>query len=225
MRQPIQKITSICFWLLATLDIIGIAANVDWLHFTVKPLLLPALFTMLYFSRATYPGKKWLLAGLFSSWLGDVFLLFEYRNALFFIFGLASFLTTHIFYIIYFLRIRATNSSLLVKQPVLTILVLAYGISLVWQLYPLLGDLKLPVMLYAAVICSMLLCSLHIFLRVNKKSAVFYLSGAAAFVVSDSLLAINKFYHPFAFAGVFIMITYCVAQYAIVRGYIELSKT
>ena len=78
-------------------------------------------------------------------------------------------------------------------------------------------------MVYAAVICTMLLCSLHVYLKVNKKAAVYYLSGAAAFVLSDSLLAVNKFYEPFAYAGVFIMLTYCAAQYFIVRGYIEQS--
>jgi uncharacterized membrane protein YhhN len=162
-----------------------------------------------------------LLTGLFFSWLGDVFLLFEYKHALFFIFGLVSFLTTHIFYIVYFLRIQSEKTSMLKKQPVLIALVLAYGITLVWQLYPHLGDLKLPVILYATVICSMLLCSLHIFLKVNKKAAAFYLLGAAAFVISDSLLAINKFYQPFAYAGVLIMLTYCAAQFFIVTGYTQ----
>jgi uncharacterized membrane protein YhhN len=76
-------------------------------------------------------------------------------------------------------------------------------------------------MVYAAVICSMLLCSLHIFLKVNKPANLFYLVGAVFFVLSDSLLAINKFYQPFAFAGVFIMLTYCAAQYFIVTGFIK----
>ena len=67
----------------------------------------------------------------------------------------------------------------------------------------------------------MLLCSLHVFLKVNTPANVFYLVGAAFFVLSDSLLAINKFYQPFAFAGVYIMLTYCAAQYFIVNGFIK----
>jgi uncharacterized membrane protein YhhN len=219
MQQPVQKKSAFLFWLFALLDVVGIAANIEILHFIVKPLLIPALSLLLFFTRSVVPGKNLLLTGLFFSWLGDVFLLFEYKHALFFIFGLVSFLTTHIFYIVYFLKIQSQKSSLLKKQPVLIALVLAYGITLVWQLYPHLGDLKLPVMVYAAIICSMLLCSLHIFLKVNKKAAAFYLLGAAAFVVSDSLLAINKFYQPFTYAGVFIMLTYCAAQFFIVTGY------
>lgn len=225
MQQPVQKKMAFVFWILAMLDITGIAANQQMLHFIAKPLLIPALLLLLFFTKSTVPGKNLLLIGLFFSWLGDVFLLFEYKNALFFIFGLASFLTTHIFYIIYFLKIKSANTSLLKKQPVLIALILGYGITLVWQLYPHLGDLKLPVMVYAAVICIMLLCSLHIFFKVNKKAACYYLSGAAAFVLSDSLLAINKFYQPVAFAGIFIMLTYCAAQFFIVSGYIQQDKS
>lgn len=212
------------FWILALLDVAGIAAN-PGIHFIAKPLLMPALLILMFYSPAPGAGKNWLLFGLFFSWLGDMFLLFEYKHSLFFIFGLASFLTTHIFYIIYFLRIRSANPSLLKKQPILIALVLAYGISLVWQLYPYLNELKIPVMLYAAVICSMLICSLHIFLKVNKRSGVLYVLGAAAFVVSDSLLAINKFYAPFAWAGVLIMLTYCAAQFFIVCGFINQDRS
>lgn len=221
MLQALQKKIAIVFWLLALLDVVGIAANIAMLHFVAKSLLIPALLLLLFYTKSNVPGKNLLLIGLFFSWVGDVFLLFEYKNALLFIFGLASFLTTHIFYIVYFLRVRSANASLLKKQPILIALVLAYGITLVWQLYPHLGDLKLPVIVYAAVICTVLLCSLHIFLKVNKKAAGYYLLGAATFVISDSLLAINKFYQPFAYAGVFIMLTYCAAQYFIVRGFIQ----
>jgi uncharacterized membrane protein YhhN len=206
------------------MDIAGIAANIEILHFIAKPLLIPALMMLVFYTRSNVANKNLLLTGLFFSWLGDVFLLFEYKFDLFFIFGLVSFLTTHIFYIFYFLRIKSEKPSLLKKQPVLIALVLAYGITLVWQLYPYLGDLKLPVMVYATVICSMLLCSLHVFLKVNKKAAASYLLGAAAFVISDSLLAVNKFYQPFAYAGVLIMLTYCAAQFFIVTGYIQQYK-
>jgi uncharacterized membrane protein YhhN len=225
MLQPVQKKCAFVFWILAILDLAGIAANLELLHFVAKPVLIPALLLLLHSTKSAVPGKNLLVLGLFFSWMGDVFLLFENNNSLFFIFGLASFLTTHVFYIVYFLRVRSGNQSLLQKLPVLIAIVLAYGITLIWQLYPNLGDLKLPVIVYAAVICGMLLCSLHIFLKVNRKPAAYYLAGALAFVLSDSLLAVNKFMQPFAFAGIFIMLTYCAAQYFIVRGYTDQSIT
>jgi uncharacterized membrane protein YhhN len=231
MQKPVQKKITGAFWLLTLLDVAGIMADKEMLHFTAKPLLIPVLIVLLFYTKSIAPNKNLLITGLIFSWMGDMFLLFEYLHPPFFIFGLVSFLTTHIFYIIYFLRIRSEKRSMLKKQPVFIALVLAYGITLIWQLYPHLGDLKLPVMLYAAVICIMLICCLHIFLKVNKKAAVFYLLGASFFVLSDSLLAINKFYaqHPanqaFDYAGVFIMLTYCAAQFFIVSGYIQQDKS
>jgi uncharacterized membrane protein YhhN len=221
MKYKIQIPFAIIFWIMALVDVIGIAIDVPFLHFVAKPMLIPILILLLYFSKNTVPHKKLMVTGLFFSWLGDIFLLFDAKDDLFFIFGLVCFLTTHFFYIIYFLKIPSSTVSLLKKQPWLVLLIIAYGAVLVWLLYPHLGDLKIAVIVYASVICTMLLCSLHIFLKVNSPANLFYLAGAAFFVLSDSLLAINKFYQPFAFAGVFIMLTYCAAQYFIVNGFIK----
>lgn len=209
------------FWLLALTDMAGIALDVQALHFIAKPLLVPVLMGWLIAAKSAAPLKKIILAGLFFSWLGDVFLLFEYKMSILFIFGLASFLTTHIFYIYYFLKLPAGKTSLLKKQPWLIVLVAAYGTGLVWFLYPRLGDLTLPVLLYATVICIMLICSLHAYNQVNSKAGWYYAAGAMAFVVSDSLLAINKFYEAFPLAGVLIMFTYCAAQFCIVSGHLN----
>jgi uncharacterized membrane protein YhhN len=218
-KLPIQL--AVFFWMVVAADIIGIATDISLLHLIAKPLLILILLLLLAATKTAVPRKHLLLIGLFFSWLGDMFLLFESSYKLFFIFGLVCFLITHIFYIIYFLKIQPAAVSLLKKQPLLFLLVIGYGVSLVYFLYPHLNELKIPVMVYAAVICIMLLCSLHIFLKVNKPANALYLSGAAFFVLSDSLLAIDKFYQPFAYAGVCIMLTYCVAQFFIVTGFIK----
>ena len=222
MQPGTQKKLTIIFWLLALLDIICIIIDLKPAHCVFKILLIPVLIILL--NSAEGAGKKILLAGLIFSWLGDGLLLFESSDPLFFIAGLASFLTTHIFYIIYFLRIRSSTASLLKKQPLLILPVIGYAVALVWLLFPHLGALKIPVMAYAAVISTMLICSLYAYGKINNASGNAYLLGAAAFVLSDSLLAINKFYQPIPYAGVFIMLTYCAAQYLIVRGFMKLEK-
>lgn len=103
--------------------------------------------------------------------------------------------------------------------------VIAYGIGLFYFLLPHLGDLKIPVLVYAVVICSMLLATVHIYFNVNEPSNKLYVGGALLFVVSDSLLAVNKFYHPIYLSGVLIMLTYCMAQYFIVAGFVREKKT
>lgn len=215
----------ILFLLVCCTDILGIALNIPILHTIAKPLLMPVLIGWLY-SSGTIPAKGLVLCGLFFSWLGDIALLLEDRHALLFIAGLICFLITHICYIIYFGKLAAANTapSLLRRMPWLALLVTAYGISLVAFLYPKLGDLRLPVIVYAAVICTMLLFSIHVFNKVNRTSGLLYTGGALFFVLSDSLLAINKFYAAFTGAGVAIMLTYCAAQFCIVQGTILLAK-
>jgi uncharacterized membrane protein YhhN len=222
MRQIAQQKLSIVFCLLGLLDIIFILTGIKSLHFVVKILLVPVLISLSSIAENDN-GKKLLQVGLFFSWMGDALLLFESRHSLFFIFGLVCFLLTHVFYIIFFLRMRPGNRSLLIKQPFWILLVPAYGVGLVWLLYPHLGGMKLPVIAYATVICTVLLCSLHAFSKVNKTAGHFYWLGAACFVLSDSLLAINKFYQPFAYAGAFIMLTYCAAQFFIVKGFLSMT--
>lgn len=219
MLQSGAKKLSILFWLFAIADVIVLLTNQQTLHYIIKPLLIPVLMLLLFLTASNVPGKKILLFGLFFSWLGDIFLLLETHNSLFFMAGLLCFLTTHILYIIYFLKIRSDAVSLLTTRPLLFALVALYSITLVWQLFPKLGNLTIPVIVYSIVISIMLLCSLHVFYKINKIAAYFFITGAFCFVMSDSLLAINKFYQPFQLAGVGIMLTYCAAQYLIITGY------
>lgn len=47
--------------------------------------------------------------------------------------------------------------------------------------------------------------------------------GAIAFAISDSILAMNKFYAPIERNSFLIMLTYLVAQYLIVVGILKLN--
>jgi uncharacterized membrane protein YhhN len=67
----------------------------------------------------------------------------------------------------------------------------------------------------------MLLCTFHVYKTVGAITGLQFIAGALLFVISDSLLAINKFYKPLPFAALFIMLTYCAAQYFIVRAFIH----
>lgn len=218
-----HKIT-LFFGLLVAANLTGIGFDIPILQFISKPLLIPVLMYWLYKNSAGIPGKHLLLTGLFFSWLGDVFLLFEYKISGFFIAGLICFLITHILYIRYFLSIRSENGSLLKKNPALIVAVTGYGIALVYLLFPHLGELTIPVMVYAAVICIMLLCSLHIYHKVNAAAAKSFIFGATLFVISDSVLAVNKFYTVLPLGGVLIMLTYCAAQFFIVKGFLKSSN-
>lgn len=220
MTKPVANIFVFAFIAL-TIIATATAGNNSTIFPIAKSLLIPASMLLLFFSNTVSAGKPIIIAGLFFSWVGDVLLLFENKHPLFFIGGLISFLTTHVLYIVYFLKIKSPQASLLRKQPWIAALVAGYGVSLVMFLSPYLGDMKLPVTIYAVVICTMVICSLHVFTKVNKPSNILFVAGAVLFAASDSLLAVNKFYKPFDGAGMMIIFTYCAAQFLIVMGIIN----
>ena len=91
-------------------------------------------------------------------------------------------------------------------------------------LLPSLGDLKIPVFVYALTISIMLLFALKGFMNWHKPASIYILIGAIIFVASDSLLAFDKFYAPLQYSSFLIMTTYLLAQYLIVIGILKLNK-
>lgn len=224
MHLFLKKYILVFFWIVALTEIISQLFDAPTLHYIFKPLLLPLLITAVFVYTDPSKGRQLIVIGAFFSFLGDVFLLLENRNPNFFIIGLVCFLITHIFYTWYFLHIKKTDISLLKEKPWLILLVLLYTGALIALLFPTLGPLKVPVIIYASVLTMMLLACLRSFRFFNDYSRIPLLTGAICFVVSDSLLAINKFYASFPAAGFLIMLTYCCAQNFILTGFVKNSN-
>jgi uncharacterized membrane protein YhhN len=113
------------------------------------------------------------------------------------------------------------KNSILTNRIWLLIPVIIYGLILIFYLYNDLAKMRLPVILYAAVILTMLSGAINRREKVNRKSYYLVLAGAILFVISDSSIAVNKFSHQFESSGIVIMATYVVAQYLIIAGYIS----
>jgi uncharacterized membrane protein YhhN len=192
-----------------------------WLEFIAKPIILVSLILLVLIqTKSTVSAEKSLLLGaLIFSWAGDVLLMFQPYNELFFLLGLSAFLIAHIFYISYFLRIRRNERLPLFGWPF--ILVGAYYVLLIVLLTPHLREMKIPVWIYGLVISAMMAMALHMRYLHDRRPGSQLLLGAALFVVSDSLLAINKFYQTFSFAGGFVILTYGLAQIFMVKGAIQ----
>lgn len=221
--MPIKKLVTL-FWSLAIIYVFGLAIQSVWIPYFAKPLLMPALMWVLTIVPANFKGKQIIFTGLIFAWLGDIFLLFESYNSDYFIAGLACFLLTHLCYIIFFIGIKSAALSFLKKQPFLVILTVFFCSGLLIFLFPFLGDLKIPVLVYGTVICFMMLGSLHIYLKVNKPANNYFIIGAMFFLLSDSLLALNKFYTPIVLSSIWIILTYCAAQYFIVIAFIKTTE-
>ena len=190
----------------------------------LKPLLLPFLIITVYLQEHFY-SKKILLIALTLSWIGDIILLFVDKGEFYFIGGLIAFLLSHIFYIVLFnkqLRINLKKSKVIYWIGITIIIVYLTGIMLL--LMPNLGELLLPVFVYAMTISIMLLFALKGFLNWQKPANSYIFIGAIIFVASDSILAYDKFYTSLQYSTFLIMITYLAAQYLIVIGILKLNK-
>jgi uncharacterized membrane protein YhhN len=188
-------------------------------HFIAKPSIVFALIFLVINQKSLLKGiqQMLLISALGFSVIGDMLLMFVNQSEWFFIAGLIAFLIAHVFYIILFLKQRDKDS-----KPYLPI-VLLYLYSLVFGYFitDSLGNMLVPVIAYEIII---LLMASAAFLRkraVNSFSYNFVIAGALFFLVSDSLLALNKFYTVIPLSGVWIMLSYSLAQYCITLGILK----
>jgi uncharacterized membrane protein YhhN len=197
--------------------------NIDGFDLYMKPLILPILMLIVTFSE-NFPTKKILLTALLFSWIGDIILLFSDKGELYFIFGLVSFLVSHLVYIVLFHKQQTTRENdNKVQFWIGVFLILGYFTFMIFTLFPKLGPLKIPVLVYAIVITTMLFFAFKGSLKWVIPANNYILIGAIVFVSSDSILAFNKFYSPIEHASFYIMATYCLAQYLIVTGILKLN--
>lgn len=164
------------------------------LRYMTKPLLMLLL--------AGFVGleSKTLLVVLLFTWLGDVFLLFPGDKPLFFQLGLGSFLIMQFAYI----RLFHAHKSQFWHWALGAVMV--YVVSLLSFLWPHLSeDLRIPVLVYSIALGAML----YFGIKMGDK-LIFY--GALFFVISDSLLALGKFYYAIPGNSFWVMSTYIMAQ-------------
>lgn len=220
MLTKTDRYFAILFMLLLLAELIcGSVASLSTLHYMTKPSLLIAL--IYYFNNQSkglsVKTRITTLAALGFSLLGDILLMFVDQSPRFFMLGLVSFLLAHVFYCIVFLANRNPK----INPLGLILILIIYSIPIFYLLKDGLSDLLVPVIMYMAVILSMVITA---FLRQKKtapKSFILVFLGALLFLVSDSILALNKFFMPLSFANFSIMLTYGLAQYFIVLGLLK----
>lgn len=147
-----------------------------------------------------------LVALLFSS-CGDVLLAINSPSM--FIFGLGSFLIAHLFYLLCFKPFVLQHTGYIVG-------LLLIGAGLFSLMANNLNELFVPVLVYMLVLLGMCIGAL-----VSTKSNKWLIIGGISFVISDSLIGLNKFYTDIPLSGLLIMSTYYFAQFCLVTGLIH----
>jgi alkylglycerol monooxygenase len=184
------------------------AENMIELHRVFKPLamLLAIAVVARRLALADKPHRfaVLLVAGLAASLAGDAFLMFPG----FFISGLVSFLVAHLFYIALFKQ----GVGWFPNTRALAI-TLGFGGAMYAFLYNGLNPvLKVAVAAYVVVIALMAAQAIGRALVSRDKHAALVAVGAAFFMLSDALLATNKFAFEFPMAQFWVLATYYVAQ-------------
>lgn len=210
------------FYIVSIINLIEQVIKLGWLEMATKPLLM---ITLLVYYLSSRKGKithlsKMIIGALIFSWFGDVLLMLQGQVEGVFIFGLAAFLIAHVFYIFSYKSAKYEEAGELNKSFVRTRIafLLFIGGALIYMLYPFLADLLIPVTVYTSVIVAMGIFALFRRGWTLNKSFIMVYSGALLFIMSDSIIAINKFMSPIIQASLLIVATYISAQFLIVKG-------
>jgi alkylglycerol monooxygenase len=169
-----------------------------------------------FYSPAGTPGVPrknmvLLLGAIVFSLGGDVFLMLPSD---YFIPGLASFLVAHIFYIVLFKQDSRWFASRFALLGVLAVGGLMYAI--LWRQLPD-AALKIAVACYVTVIGVMVAQAIGRATQLQHSGATWVALAAAVFMLSDTLIAINKFLLPIPLADLWILATYYTAQIIIMH--------
>ncbi|MBI3102946.1 MAG: lysoplasmalogenase [Burkholderiales bacterium] len=188
-------------------------------HWLFKPLAMVIAIVLVAASaysasaRGPFDSKPWWLLGaaLAGSLAGDAFLMVEG----FFIPGLVSFLIAHVAYIALFRQGVAWF-----PRPLALVATLGVGGAMYAYLWQggLPAGLRIPVAVYVTVIALMAAQSLGRAGALGDRAARQVALGACFFMLSDSLLATNRFVQPLPLAQAGVLATYYAAQAFIVHG-------
>ena len=195
----------------AALAILGpICTSGPWCGYVFGPTtMLLVLGLALTAPQSENLRLRWaIIAGLGCSMLGDILLMLPQDL---FLPGLLAFLAAHVCYLVAFTadcRIPARIAPLLFWGVFGVIIV-----SILWPHVP--SGLRLPVAIYTTVILVMAAQANGRAIRLRTKSALVLAIGATLFVLSDTLLALNRFGYRLPASRVLVLTPYFAAQLVI----------
>ena len=180
------------------------------LHLVFKPLAMVIALALTWGA----PRALWLRLALLGSLAGDVFLMLPGL----FIPGLVAFLLAHIAYTV---RLRQDAPWFASRWALaLTLGVGALMYTVLW-LGGLPAGLRAPVAAYVVVIALMAAQALGRANALRDRASVLVGVGACFFMLSDTLLALNRFVTPLPMAQLGVLTTYYLAQCLMVGGLIR----
>ena len=221
-----KAVFRLIFIFISLTEIMGDFSGNKIVVYIAKPLILLSIivYTRLTRNERDVKGLPFFHIGLFFALLGDVFLMIREKDL--FIPGLASFLVMQIFYAYsFYLDYRqrpVSNFAIIRLAPFIVFAIIFFKV-----LQPHLPGtaMKTAVGIYALSISVMTWMSLLRKNYVPSQSFVMVFAGAVFFMISDTIIAIDKFMTPVPLNTIWVMGTYCLAQYLIAIGFLKTKQT
>jgi uncharacterized membrane protein YhhN len=195
------------------------AAAWCWLHWLCKPLATGLILLLVWRTDAPVSPRyrRWIAAGVVCSLMGDVLLMVPHDL---FVPGLLAFLLGHLCFLGAFL-----GDSRFASHPPLLLASLGFGALNLWLLWgSISATLRMPVIVYVVVLASMAgqaLGRARVFaLRADPQvhAAKLAAAGALMFMLSDCLLAWNRFHGAIPLSSLWVLSTYYLAMWWLARS-------
>ncbi|MBH25802.1 MAG: hypothetical protein CMH57_15455 [Myxococcales bacterium] len=199
------------------LFVVGLLLDLFWLRVSVKAFPVLALITWVVAKAPR--GRMTGLVGLGLGLCVIADILLEFRDTLF-LPGVAVFLLGHLAYIAGFVTDeRGLRLHLAIPFAF-------WGVTLFTVLQPGLGDMTLPIAVYATAICVMMWRAAA---RVEATGGAVWepwltLAGAVAFALSDSMIALDRFHAPIEGSRYPIILLYWGGQLLIARSTLSSAR-
>ena len=224
MHTKFSRLFTLTFTVVTLLEMLGDTLSIRWLHYGCKPLIMGLLLWQVWrdYQADTYSGPvRWLMIGMVFALVGDVFLMI--REVDLFALGLGAFLIMQLCYSrAFWLSIRQRSQPIAIRSLWRVVIpFILYDAIFLIMLRPEFVQKSALTALWWPVVGYVICLSTMGVLAIQRRGLPGYnwvAAGALLFILSDSLIAIDKFLSPIAGATWLIMSTYAAAQYLIVVG-------
>ncbi|KIE21407.1 membrane protein [Vibrio sinaloensis] len=187
-----------------------------WLFYISKAMPVVLMSALAYQSSDSYSDYSFLIAlGLLVSAIGDLFLMHPKDK---FLPGLVSFFVAHLVYGYAFFSQADEHFTHWVPA-----ILFSLGLIIYLLLLPTLDKMRAPVAVYSVAILLMAWGAIEVWIDVRNPFAGYAAMGALVFIVSDVVLAVDRFRSSSAFSRHVIMVTYYTAQILLTLSALEES--